>query len=120
MGSNEVISDAIYDQLGCDDRLAGPTRYETAKGVADYGLANGFDASEVIVTSGTNFPDALVSGVVSAKHGSPILLTSLGLPDATGRFLYQHRDEILDVTVVGSSKAVSQSVEDEIVDTLHQ
>lgn len=118
VGSSKVISDDLYRSVGCKQRLWGAMRYDTAKAVADFGLKHGFTASEVIVTSGLNFPDALVSGVVSAKHGSPILLTSTSLPDATDRFISDHHGEIKDVTVVGSSKAVSQDVENQLVDAL--
>jgi putative cell wall-binding protein len=118
VGSNVVISDALYAQLGCIERLGGQSRYDTAKAVAQYGLAHGFSDGELIVTTGQNFPDALVSGVVSAKHGCPIMLVnSAGLPSATADYISEHPN-LQSITVVGSAKAISEEVENQIVDQL--
>jgi putative cell wall-binding protein len=118
IGDKYSISDAVYAQLGCVARLAGANRYETAAEVAEYALGCGFDPSEIIVTTGKTFPDALVSGVVSAKHTAPILLVSDDLPDPAAGFIGAHQDEIRDITVVGSARSVSEGVEDAIVDAL--
>jgi putative cell wall-binding protein len=119
VGSESVIDASVYDALGCKDRLAGATRYETAREVADYGLSHaGFDTGNVIVTTGVNFPDALVAGAVSARNGDPILLANTTLPDASAGFIGDHRAGIRGITVVGSSKAVPQDVEDQIVDLI--
>lgn len=118
LGDDKAISNELYASLGCVQRLAGKDRYETAKKVAEYAVGHGFDADEIIVTTGLSFPDALVSGVVSAKRESPILLAKDSLPQYSADFINDHQDEIRRITVVGSSRSVSQGVEDQIVDEL--
>ncbi|HEY3317896.1 MAG TPA: cell wall-binding repeat-containing protein [Coriobacteriia bacterium] len=118
VGGESVVSAALYNSLGCVDRISGSTRYGTAKEIAMYALEHGFGTGELIVTTGVNFPDALVSGVVAAKRTSPVLLANTELPDDTSWYIGNYKSDIKKITVVGSSKAVSQNVEDQIIDQL--
>lgn len=78
LGGTGAISEAVADEvraLGIEViRIAGATRYDTAAQIATTIFSNG--ATEVLVATGSNFPDALVAGAL----GLPILL--LPAPDA--------------------------------------
>jgi putative cell wall-binding protein len=56
------------------ERLAGPTRYDTAVAVAE--LLHPHGASTVVVASGTGYADALTAGVAAAALDAPLLLAS--------------------------------------------
>ncbi|MBK9180700.1 MAG: cell wall-binding repeat-containing protein [Acidimicrobiales bacterium] len=65
-------------------RLAGPTRYETAVAIAN-ALGN---PNNVILATGTDFPDALSGGAAAAKIGGAVLLTAGNvIPPATGAYI---------------------------------
>ncbi|WP_291300573.1 cell wall-binding repeat-containing protein [Desulfosporosinus sp. BICA1-9] len=74
VGGYAVVSGEVENQLSLMNitakRIAGPDRYETALLVAqEIGVKKG-----VIVTSGTNFPDALSIGPIAAANEMPLLL----------------------------------------------
>lgn len=108
-GGNAAVSDPILDQiraLGIDvTRLAGNDRYETS---AQAALFFG-GADEVIVATGTNFPDGLVAGAL----GMPVLLVPSGtIPASTADAITQ-----LGATaalVMGGTGAVSDAQVDQI------
>lgn len=58
------------------DRFAGANRYETAALLADtFGASKLEGVTEVAVTTGIDFPDALAGGAALGQWGIPILLT---------------------------------------------
>lgn len=71
------IEEAIEDAgIVVADRFAGENRYDTAALLADTFAFNvGGVFSEVAVTTGLNFPDALAGGAALGQWGVPILLT---------------------------------------------
>ncbi len=97
-------------------RVAGPDRYATATRIADLAEARwreaGLDvADEVVLASGTTFPDALAAGPFVAATRTPLLLTAPDqLPEATRAALRARSTS--DVVVVGGPVAVSQGVAD--------
>jgi hypothetical protein len=93
-------------------RLGGSNRYETARLIANYGLAAAWvDLDTLGVAIGTKFPDALGGGAALGYYGSPVLLTSgTTLSPATNTFLADHRYEIGRLDVFGDSTSVSNSV----------
>lgn len=61
----------------------------------------------VVLTTGEDFPDALVGGT----YGVPVLLTTPGaLPPATEAALAQQRGQVRRLVVVGGPRAVSDAV----------
>lgn len=89
-------------------RIEGETRYDTAASIS--GVT--FPSSDVaIVTTGTNFPDALAASYLSqALSGAPILLTE---PDSLNQATSDELDRlgVETVYIVGREVAVSAAVE---------
>lgn len=121
VGGEAVIGREVVNELvaagiprGNITRVSGSNRYDTAKKLADWALADGdasFDSNDLYVATGLNFPDALSCGVLSAGNSAPILLVDSGLPSETRQFLTGHADEIAEVTVVGGQSVVSTEIE---------
>ncbi len=108
----EAVERALVDR-GLDvQRLAGPTRYETALAVAE-ALAPG--ATAVGLVSGTSFADALSGGVAAAAAGGPLLLTSPDTLAGPVAAALQARPP-QRLLVVGGDAAVAPQV----VDDLHR
>ncbi|MBQ6569597.1 MAG: cell wall-binding repeat-containing protein [Clostridia bacterium] len=59
-------------------RISGNTRYDTAFKIVS-GYSSIFEGGDVVLATGTAFPDALAGGVFAAKIGAPIILA-----DSTG------------------------------------
>lgn len=98
-------------QIQALPRVGGANRFETASLISK--TVSEATGGNVIVTSGTNFPDGLVSGSVAGKIGAPILLTAQdSIPSETVAEL--KRLQPGKVIVAGGSGAVSDDVLDEI------
>lgn len=108
-GTGAVRTSVLQDleQYADDvDRLAGPTRYDTAAMVADEFARS---RSTVYVADGQDFPDALAIAPVAAAAGAPILLVrTRSLPAPTAAAL--DRLDPRDVVVVGGTGAVSNAL----------
>lgn len=107
-------------------RIAGGDRFETASLVARAGgnrVGEAPDLSDpegerlrtAIVSLGTNFPDALSAGPLSAANEHPILLTGgQSLPAITRFTLEDARLDIEQVIVTGGEGAVAEEVVEEL------
>lgn len=83
---------------------SGGDRYATAAALLPpAGAGDGW----LVLTTGEDFPDALVGGT----YGVPVLLTTPGaLPPATEDALAQRRGQVRHLVVVGGSRAVGDAV----------
>lgn len=82
VGGSAVVGESALDELRSElgtanvEVLAGSTRYETARLVAQYGVDNfGMRSETCQLVSGENFPDALASSSLAAMTEAPTLLT---------------------------------------------
>jgi len=100
-------------------RLAGPTRYQTAAAIAQYGVDSGFHWDGVAIATGQNFPDALAGGVLQGANQSIMLLTPSAQLDPSARAaLEANRNDINTVTYLGGDGAVSPAVRAAVGDAL--
>jgi ell wall binding domain 2 (CWB2) len=113
--------------VGLQNRIGGADRYGTAglifgeefgtttatvAGITPAFTAPAF-ATSVVVTSGTNYPDALSSAYLASSLSTGILLTDPNiLPSATQQALTN--GHIANVYIVGGTAAVSQNVQNSI------
>jgi putative cell wall-binding protein len=96
-------------------RISGDTRYDTAVNIANEKWADG--ASEIVLATGQDFPDALAAGPLAYSLNSPILLTNKdSLPDSVIKFIQDKG--VKKVTIIGGTEAVSSSVEGYLHNTL--
>ncbi|MBA2318697.1 MAG: cell wall-binding repeat-containing protein [Euzebyales bacterium] len=76
LGGDQAIEPAAYGavaDLGYDvERIFGPTRFETAVAIAEF-LGS---PDPTLLTTGLDFPDALVAGAASGQVGGAVLLTA--------------------------------------------
>lgn len=117
------MSDAIYPV-----RLSGETRYETALAVADYFRPQG-GYKGVVLATGADFADALVSGPYAAKKGYALIMvnnrsTDAPLSDAARSFIKANAGIEADAVIalgglgVVPDKAVSDAVEAAVANEL--
>ncbi len=89
-------------------RLAGQNRFDTAAQVAAVGFPR---PSEVVLTNGFEFADALSVTPFAAIHGAPVLLTTPDLlPAAVNLYLTRRATERGRLWIIGGTTAVSESV----------
>ncbi|WP_135449361.1 cell wall-binding repeat-containing protein [Planococcus citreus] len=112
LGGSLAVSDDVADQLGDlgleVDRVGGKTRYDTAVAIADELVT---DATDAVVVSGMDFPDALSAGSYAAVNDKPILLTR---PDSVPAVIEAELEEYETTTVIGGTLAVSEDVADSL------
>ncbi|HET6873862.1 MAG TPA: cell wall-binding repeat-containing protein [Acidimicrobiales bacterium] len=98
-------------------RLAGTDRFGTAQTIATKAFPNG--ATTVVLTSGTNFPDALAASYLAGRLHGPTLLTEPStLPSATSSALQTLK--ATSVVIVGGPAAVSNSVQTQLTNAGYQ
>ena len=117
-GGTSVISAVTEDDLRNGwgftvTRLGGANRYETGRAIADEVVrvveARGGTVSSAFVVRGDAFADALAAGPYAFSQKMPVLLTPPGaLHPLAAQFI--ETEDVLDITVVGGTSAVSASV----------
>lgn len=95
------------------ERIYGADRYETALQVALKGWDSGSD--EMILATGTNFPDALAGAPLAYHKGAPILLTSEHTLHSSAKKGIEEMD-VKKVTILGGAGVISDNVVEEIND----
>lgn len=108
--SATALSGRLYGSSIAAERLYGSNRYETATAISQSGWDYSYYA---VVVSGENYPDALCSAPLAAKHNAPILLTTKGNLDA------RTWDELLrlrvkSVFLIGGVNVISSKTEQAI------
>ena len=107
------LEDELRTRVGCVTvRIRGVDRYETAVGMAAYGVGSaGLSWDKLALATGEDFPDALSGGALQGKSGSVMLLTpSATLADSVRTTLSAHWTEVFEVRYMGGTSAVSTSV----------
>ncbi|WP_279146748.1 cell wall-binding repeat-containing protein [Clostridium tyrobutyricum] len=111
IGGTASISSNIEDQLENDmslnvTRLGGTDRYETSANVArELG-----DVSDMVLTSGLGYADALSIAPIAASKGYPILLTPKNsVTNSVKSYIDSHRSDSTKVYVVGGSGVIPES-----------
>ncbi|WP_187444839.1 cell wall-binding repeat-containing protein [Rossellomorea vietnamensis] len=110
LGKNEkygfVALDFSYEPYV--HRIEGTNRYETALNIAYEGWSES-GANEIILTTGTNFPDALAGAPLAYYKDAPILLTAKDKLHTTVEEAIIDL-EVSKVTILGGTNAVSDTV----------
>jgi putative cell wall-binding protein len=115
VGGASVVPESVRETLEASgykvERLAGPTRYETAVRVAE----KMGSPSEAFVAVGTNFPDALCASPPAANLGAPVLFSNQsGALTAQVRSYLQGNPSIDQAYIVGDETVVPATVEQEL------
>ncbi|WP_370324120.1 cell wall-binding repeat-containing protein [Euzebya sp.] len=109
-----AVADAAGDAAGVSPtRIAGLTRFETARAVAEEALDRGATPEAVWLATGAAFPDGLVAGAAAAATDGVLLLVDpISLPPEApaAAFRAAHADEVARVLVAGGTAAVSDAV----------
>ncbi|MBV4417239.1 cell wall-binding repeat-containing protein [Clostridium tyrobutyricum] len=112
IGGTASISSNIEDQLENDmslnvTRLGGTDRYETSANVArELG-----DVSDIVLTSGLGYADALSIAPIAASKGYPILLTPKNsVTNSVKSYINSHKSDSTKVYVIGGSGVIPESI----------
>ncbi|WJE16927.1 cell wall-binding repeat-containing protein [Halobacillus sp. ACCC02827] len=108
-GEEYGVTAYVYVPQAEIERISGADRYKTAAKIA-IRKTGGYPAADVVLATGTDYPDALAGAPLASWMDAPILLTKKGkLPQVT-----EYALETLDterVTILGGTGAVSKDVE---------
>ncbi|MEE8603623.1 cell wall-binding repeat-containing protein [Euzebya tangerina] len=125
LGGEAAVSQSTVDALEAagypTQRIAGPSRIETAVEVARVGAPSAETAlivrafgSDEATDPTQGWVDALSSGPLALEQGAPILLTQQEtLTGATAAYLQE--SQITDVIIIGGTAAVSSTVETQLL-----
>jgi putative cell wall-binding protein len=106
-----LAAPATAADLWTTTRVSGADRFATAVALSSRAFPSGAD--QVVVASGSDFPDALGAAPVAAALGGPLLLTEqTDVPDVTLGELRRLAPE--QILLAGGPAAVSAAVEEEL------
>lgn len=112
---SQRVEEAVAD-LGIDvGRIAGASRYDTSRLVAEEAVAAGADPSRLWLATGENWPDALAAGPAAAAGGGVLLLTHgthLERSPAVRGWVRAHASGGGRLALVGGRGVLSPAVED--------
>lgn len=108
LGGTAVISEQVenkiknYQDTKSVERLAGSDRYNTLALLLDT-FKNELKSTQLIVTTGTNFPDALASASLAIHSKAPLILVKNDLESAVELFLmeYGEANYVEDILIIG-------------------
>jgi putative cell wall-binding protein len=108
---------------GCKvERVAGRDRYATSVAAASAAVAAGDRTlADLLLGTGTAYPDALAAGPLAARLGGVTVLVdgSGRMGDAASRsFLSEHRDAVGEVAILGGAGAVTSAADRAIQEAL--
>lgn len=108
--------------LGNDEnfiRLSGPSQYDTARAIAEYGYND--KVKNIILSTGNSFADALSSTVLARELDAPILLLDSSPSNSQQAFDYIDKHLEMDGTVyiIGGTAVIGQSFLDKLYEIGH-
>lgn len=119
VGGTAAVSTGVAEQIAglgiTVGRIAGSTRYDTSRLVAQAAVAAGADAGRVWIATGENWPDALAAGPAAAADGGVLLLAHGGAVDrspAVRSWVRTHVEGDGRLVLVGGRAVLSPAVED--------
>lgn len=119
LGGSAAVSQAVADQLGATERLAGTDRYGTSVAVAErFGYSEANPAPAIYVATGADYPDALAGSALAGWQQVPVMLSRPG--EVPGRVLESMIS--MDpswVTILGGLNALSAVVEAQLEDAFN-
>lgn len=125
VGGTGVIATGVESSLRAAglivERLGGADRYDTGRLLAERAVREAALTDSVYLASGRDFPDALAAGAAVAQLGGLLLLVDpdeLTRAAPTRRFLHDHADDFVTVTVVGGERAISSRVQFQVQELL--
>lgn len=119
VGGEAVLTAAVLTQveaLGLTvERLAGDSRYGTSVEIAEQRFPS---PQSVVVTTGTNFPDALAGAALAGRRSAPVLLVGDRVTGDLRGYLQANADTIESIYVLGGKGAVPVELRAELNELL--
>ncbi|MGE4272447.1 MAG: cell wall-binding repeat-containing protein [Desulfitobacterium sp.] len=113
LGDTGTISNNVYLQLPSPERLTGANWYELNVNILE-AFENQLDLNTIYLATGSAYPDALAGSVLASLSGSPVILVSNPLKQATLDFLEDYSSEIRKVVAFGGTGVISESLLDTV------
>ncbi len=118
LGGRAAVADAVVGQVravlapgGCGvERIGGVDRYETATLVADRFVRTNGTPSQVMLTSGVQWADAMSAAPLAGANRPLVLSGPTGLPPATTQWIETNGPGLNQVIVIGGPASVSPAV----------
>lgn len=109
------LEEKIKERAGSDNvtRLSGKDRYGTNAALINH-FSQTFKSPTFVVSTGTNYPDALVSSSLSGKHQAPLFLVGNSIAETLRPTLTSYLDERAAKTSLYTGGVVPQAVKTEI------
>lgn len=112
---SKALEEKVKERAGSDyvTRIAGEDRYGTNAALIEY-FDNAFKSQAIIVSTGTNYPDALVSSSLSGKHQAPLFIVGKGISETLRPTLASYLKERVATTSIYTGGIVTNPIKLEI------
>ncbi|MBQ0058421.1 MAG: cell wall-binding repeat-containing protein [Lachnospiraceae bacterium] len=116
LGGVNALPESLFNALGSRGydvrRITGQDRWETNLNILEEAYAEGYAKDELIVTTGTNYPDALSA---SGTGIAVMIVDPSGLNAAQKAFLKKHYNDYKRIILLGGQNALPLNVEQQIL-----
>ncbi|MBP3950214.1 cell wall-binding repeat-containing protein [Bacillus suaedae] len=123
VGGTAVVSNSVeqsisaYNAKNSLKRLSGKDRYQTLVAVVN-SFKNNLNMDEILVTTGTNFPDALASAPLAIGTQSPLIIVNTSMTPSVQMLLMENGDKIGKITTIGGTNAVNDKMIESIKNSI--
>lgn len=113
VGGNAAISENVEDSLSGAakvTRLSGSDRYETLAKLL-WAFSSDLQGESVLVSTGSNFPDALVSAPLAVHYDAPLVLVGKNRNRSVESFLMAHTNDVRvnQIAAIGGTGAINDT-----------
>lgn len=120
LGGEGAVTDAVYQQLGATERLAGGDRYGTSVAVAErFGYNAENPAPLLHVATGRDYPDALAGSALAGFQQVPVMLSRQDSVPAAVLATILSVDPA-QVILLGGTEALTDNVRSALEDALNE
>lgn len=102
-------------ETGASTRVAGGDRYATSFAVADEMIKKEGHFENVVLASGTNFPDALSGGYLADEKDGPLMLVNAANENKVMSYIQRYLDPRGTVYILGGTSAISSTFENKLI-----
>ncbi|WP_163195567.1 cell wall-binding repeat-containing protein [Clostridium thermarum] len=114
IGDSGVISDSIVRNISGAERVGGTDRYKTNLAILNK-FAEGFDYSNIYLTTGANYPDAICGAAIAGKEMAPIVLVNNSNASDQKTYINSVISKVKNIIVLGGEGATSSSSVNNII-----
>ncbi|WP_139903207.1 glycoside hydrolase family 3 N-terminal domain-containing protein [Clostridium thermarum] len=114
IGGDGVVSEAVVKSIAGAERISGTDRYATNLAILNKFEAD-FDFSNIYLTTGSDYPDAICTSALAACGKSPIILVNTKDTAAQNTYIKSIISKVKTVNIIGGEGVISTDTVEKVL-----